>query len=56
VSAILIAGSLPVGIFLFLAALVVNKPASYARHWCASKLMQVRRSRLLEFNPVESPK
>lgn len=55
-SAILIAGSLPVGIFLFLAALVVNKPVSYAKHWCASKRMQVRQGRLLEFNPVESPK
>ncbi len=56
VSAMLMAGSLPVGIFLFLAALVVNKPATFARHWCASRLLQFRQGRLLEFNPVDSSK
>lgn len=54
VSAALIAGALPVGIFVFLAGLVVNKPTAYARHWCASKLLQIRQGRLLNFNPVES--
>ena len=39
ISAALIVGAFPLGVFLFLAALVANKPASYAKNWCAWKIL-----------------
>ena len=53
IPAAVIAGALPLGVFLFLAALVMNKPVSYAKSWCGWRLLQLRQSPLFERQTVE---
>jgi len=54
VTAIVIAGILPLGVFVFLASLVVNKPASYAKSWCSWRILQFRQGPLFEIRAVEN--
>lgn len=56
IAAVVIAGALPLGVFLFFATLVINKPASYARSWCGWRLLQLRQGPLFELQTVEFDK